>query len=89
VFELVPLGAHAESVASTGNDIEARHSVHFLPKRGVINILAGLLMACGGGSKGNSQRVSPAVTPPGTYALAVTAVAGNTAVSQKLTLVIQ
>ncbi|HTF66437.1 MAG TPA: choice-of-anchor D domain-containing protein [Edaphobacter sp.] len=42
-----------------------------------------------GGSKGSSQPVSPAVTPSGTYALTVTAAAGNTTVSQKLTLVIQ
>ncbi|WP_353072170.1 choice-of-anchor D domain-containing protein [Tunturiibacter gelidiferens] len=47
------------------------------------------LTACSGGSKGSSQPVSPAVTPPGTYALSVTAVAGNTTVSQKLTLVVQ
>ena len=47
------------------------------------------LTACSGGSKGSSQPVSPAVTPPGTYALTVTAAAGNTTVSQKLTLVVQ
>jgi hypothetical protein len=47
------------------------------------------LTACSGGSKGSSQPVSPAVTPPGIYALTVTATAGNTAVSQKLTLVVQ
>jgi hypothetical protein len=47
------------------------------------------LAACSGGSKGSSQSVSPAVTPPGTYALTVTAAAGNTTVSQKLTLVVQ
>jgi Abnormal spindle-like microcephaly-assoc'd, ASPM-SPD-2-Hydin/Beta-propeller repeat/Lactonase, 7-bladed beta-propeller len=47
------------------------------------------LAACSGGSKGSSQPVSPEVTPPGTYALTVTAAAGNTTVSQKLTLVVQ
>jgi hypothetical protein len=47
------------------------------------------LTACSGGSKGSSQPVSPAVTPPGTYALTVTAAAGSTTVSQKVTLVVQ
>jgi hypothetical protein len=47
------------------------------------------LSACSGGSKGSSQPVSPAVTPPGTYALTVTAAAGNRTVSQQLTLVVQ
>jgi hypothetical protein len=47
------------------------------------------LTACSSGSKGSSPPVSPAVTPPGTYALTVTAAAGNTTVSQKLTLVVQ
>jgi hypothetical protein len=47
------------------------------------------LTACSGGSKGSSQPVSPAKTPPGTYALTVTAAAGSTTVSQKLTLAVQ
>ncbi len=48
------------------------------------------LTACSsGGSTGSSQPVSPATTPPGTYALTVTATAGNTTISQQLTLVVQ
>jgi hypothetical protein len=49
------------------------------------------LAACSGGSgsKGNPPPVNPAVTPPGTYTLTVTAAAGAKTVAQNLTLIVQ
>lgn len=43
----------------------------------------------GGGHMGGSQPTNPAVTPPGTYTLTVTASAGSATIAQKLTLVVQ
>lgn len=53
-------------------------------------IVIAVLTGCGGGSQmGGSQPANPAVTPPGTYTLAVTASAGGTTVAQKLTLIVR
>ncbi len=52
-------------------------------------MLAAAIGCGGGGHTGGTQPTNPAVTPPGTYTLTVTASAGNATVAQKLTLIVQ